>query len=128
VRDLTGNDGAHLVMECVGGPAGVHTFPQALRMTRNGGRLHLISLYHEQPLPLDSGALQGRTILGGYVTNLNQTWRPAANEAMRRLASGEIVVEPMITHRFPATDAKVAFDLLHDHPADALGVLLDWKL
>jgi hypothetical protein len=33
----------------------------------------------------------------------------------------------MITHRFPAAEAKDAFDLLHDHPADALGILLEWK-
>jgi len=126
VLHLTDGTGAHLVMECVGGPAGVHTFPQALRMTRHGGRVHLIALYHEQPLPLDSGAAQGRMILGGYVTDLPTTWRPAADDAMRRLGTQDIRVEPMITHRFPAKDAPQAFALLHDHPADALGVLLDW--
>jgi threonine dehydrogenase-like Zn-dependent dehydrogenase len=129
VRALTGGAGADLVIECVGGPAGVHTFPLAVRMTRGGGRgrIHLIGLYHEQPLPLDSGEIQGKTLLGGYVTDVSKTWRPAANEAMRRLANGEIRVDQMITHRFSPTRAKAAFDLLHDHPSDALGVLLDWR-
>lgn len=126
VRELTGGEGAHLVMECVGGPAGVRSFGQAVEMTRPMGRIHLIGLYQEQPLPLDGSAIQRRKIIGGYYTDLNATWRPAADEAMTRLASGHLRVEPLITHRFPPSRAAEAFALLHDRPDEALGVIFTW--
>ncbi|MBT7809185.1 hypothetical protein HN766_27135, partial [Candidatus Poribacteria bacterium] len=46
--------------------------------------------------------------------------------ALSLMASGDVHVAPMITHRLPHTDAKAAFDLLWDRPGDALGVLLEW--
>lgn len=126
VKALTGGLGAHLIMECVGGPAGVSSFEQSVRMTRPLGRLHLISLYHEQPLPLDSSAIQGRMLIGGYFTDLATNWRSGADEAMRLLANGSIQTEPLITHRFSPEDGQDAFDLLHDRPGDAFGVIFDW--
>jgi threonine dehydrogenase-like Zn-dependent dehydrogenase len=45
---------------------------------------------------------------------------------MAGIASGEIQVEPMITHHFPYIQAKEAFDLLYHHPGEAFGVILDW--
>ena len=127
VRELTSGEGAHVVMECVGGPAGVHSFPQAVEMTRRMGRIHLISLFHEQPLPLDSRAVQQRKIIGGYYTDLETTWRPAADEAMRKIAAGDFEVDSLVTHRFAPSDASAAFALLHDRPAEAFGVLFDWE-
>lgn len=126
VKELTGGEGAHLVMECVGGPAGVRSFEQSVRMTRPRGRIHLISLYHEQPLPLDSSAIQGRMLIGGYFTDLGTSWRPSADEAMRLLSNGSIETTSLITHRFRPEDGQAAFDLLHERPGDAFGVVFDW--
>lgn len=126
IKELTGGAGAHLVMECVGGPAGVTTFPQAVAMTRRLGRIHLISLYHEQPLPLDSGAIQQRMLIGGYFIDLEQSLAPYREEGMRRLLNGDVDVNSLITHTFPPEQAKEAFDLLHDRLADAMGVIFDW--
>ena len=89
VRELTGGKGAHVVAECVGGPAGVKSFPQALSMTRKLGRVHLISLYQEQPLPLDSGAVQGKMVIGGYFLDLEDSDMWWNTEGMRRVATGE---------------------------------------
>jgi L-iditol 2-dehydrogenase len=125
VRELT-DGGADLVLECVGGPAGVKSFPQAVAMTRKLGRIHLISLYHEQPLPLDSGAIQGKMLIGGYYIELESVWRAAADETMQRLAAGAYQIEPLISHRFPFTEAKEAYDLLHDRLGEAMGVIFTW--
>ena len=127
VKALTDGQGAHLVMECVGGPAGVKSFPQAVAMTRRLGRIHLISLYHEQPLPLDSGAIQQRMLIGGYFIDLEQSLSPYREEGMRRLENGTVNVERLITHRFRPDQAKEAFDLLHDRLAEAMGVIFDWE-
>jgi threonine dehydrogenase-like Zn-dependent dehydrogenase len=126
VKSSTGGLGAHLVMECVGGPAGVRSFEQSVRMTRPLGRVHLISLYHEQPLPLDSSAIQGRMLIGGYFTDLASSWRSGAEESMRLLADGTIETTPLVTHRFRPEDGKEAFDLLHSRPGEAFGVVFDW--
>jgi threonine dehydrogenase-like Zn-dependent dehydrogenase len=45
---------------------------------------------------------------------------------MAMIASGEIQVEPMITHHFPYWQAKEAYDLLYHNPGEAFGVILDW--
>lgn len=126
VRRLTDGEGAHLVMECVGGPPGTHSFPLALEMTRRLGRLHLISLYHEQPLLLDSSAMQQRTIVGGYFVDLQTAWRPAATKAMEKLSNRDLEVDALITHRFPPSEARSAFTMLHDRVSDAFGVVFEW--
>lgn len=127
VRELTGGNGAHVVLECVGGPAGVRSFTQSVEMSRKLGRIHLIGLYHEEPLPVDSGAIQQRKIVGGYYIDMDTAWRPAATEAMRRLATRELDVEPLISHRFRPTEASSAFAMLHDRSEEAFGVVFDWQ-
>ncbi|MGH2561719.1 MAG: zinc-dependent alcohol dehydrogenase [Thermomicrobiales bacterium] len=124
VRALTGGDGADVVIDCVGGTAGVRSFAQAQEMCRRLGRIHLIALYHGQPLPLDAGKIQGRLLIGGYYTD--EPRLPFALQAMDAIAAGDIQVAPLITRRFHYTEAKDAFDLLYHQPDQALGVLFAW--
>jgi len=124
VKEVTGGTGAHVVIDCVGGKAGVASFTQALDCCRPLGRIHLIALYHGEPLPLDSGKIQSRLLIGGYYTE--EPRKPFADWAMAAIDSGEIEVAPMITHHFPYERAKEAFDLLYHRPGEAFGVLLDW--
>jgi threonine dehydrogenase-like Zn-dependent dehydrogenase len=124
VLDLTGGNGADVVIDCVGGRAGVRSFAQALDMCRPLGRIHLIALYHGEPLPLDSSKLQRRLLIGGYYTA--ESRRPGAERAMAALRDGSLQVAPLITHRFPYGEAKAAFDLLYERPGEALGVIFDW--
>ena len=125
VLDLTGGQGAEVVIDCVGGKAGVRSFIQAQAMCRRLGTIHLIALYHGEPLPLDSAKIQGRRLLGGYVTDA--PFRPYAARAMAALRDGAMTVEPLITHHFRYTAAKDAFDLLYHRPDEALGVILMWS-
>lgn len=124
VLALTGGQGAQVVIDCVGGRAGVRSFSQALDMCRPLGRIHLIALYHNEPLPLDSSKIQRRLLIGGYYSSASRA--PAAAQAMAALADGRFAAEAMISHRFPASEARSAFDLLNDRPGEAMGVLLTW--
>jgi L-iditol 2-dehydrogenase len=125
VRQLTGGEGAQAVVEAVGGRAGVAAFAQAQDMARRGGLIQVLGLYEDEPLPLDSGKIQGRRLVGGY---LDPGQRPRGSDlALELLASGRIQAERMITHRFPFREAAAAFDLLYHRPAEALGVLLIWE-
>jgi threonine dehydrogenase-like Zn-dependent dehydrogenase len=124
VKRLTGGKGADLVVDCVGGPPGVQSFQQALEMVKTLGTLHLVALYHGQALPLDSGKIQRRKLIGGYY--LPEPLGPLSVQAAELIVAGRIQVEPMITHRFPAAQAPDAFALLDQHPEEAFGVLLEW--
>lgn len=126
VRKLTNGVGAHIVAYAVGGPAGPKAFDQGLDMLAVGGLLHLIGLYEDQPLPLMSGKIQRRKLLGGYYGQVVPAG--VSLRAMQLLGSGAIQTEKMTTHRFPYTEAAAAFDLLYSRMNEALGVLLDWEV
>lgn len=124
VRELTNGQGAQVVIDCVGGRAGVRSFAQAQDMVAVDGTLHLIGLYHGVALPLDAQKIQRRRLIGGYFRAGPRSI--PVQRAVEMVASGAIQVEPLITHRFPFQEAKAAYDLLYDRPAEALGVLLIW--
>ena len=123
IRGLTG-DGADVVVEAVGGRGGARAFEQAQEMLKRGGLLHVLGLYENEPLPLYSSLIQGRRLLGGYI-DLDAR-KESSMKAMSLLESGAIATERMITHRFPFTEAREAFDLLYDRLGEAMAVLLTW--
>jgi L-iditol 2-dehydrogenase len=125
VRRLTGGRGADVGVDCVGGPPGLPSFQHALAMVKDDGIIHLSGLYHGQPLALDSGKIQRKLLIGGY--HLPGPLRTYADRAAALLATGQLQVEPLITHRFPAAQARQAFALLDQHLDQALGVLLEWS-
>ena len=125
VMELTEGRGADVVFECVGGQPGVRSFAQAQQMVCDKGTLHLIGLYHGQPLPLDASRMQRRRLLGGYYND-----DPGAVMMARTvelMQAGKIRVKPLISHRFPYQEAKAAFDLLYERLSQAMGVLLIWE-
>jgi L-iditol 2-dehydrogenase len=124
VQRLTEKAGADLVIECVGGNAGVKSFEQAQSMVRRGGTLHLIALYQGAPLPLDSSRIMNRRLLAGILSETPRVQH--ARRAAELIRDGTIQAARMITHRFPYTEAKQAFDLLWKRPGEALGVVLTW--
>ncbi len=124
VRQLTDGKGADLVIDCVGGHAGVKSFEQAQDMVRQFGIIQLIALYQQKPLPLHSSKMMNKRLVAGILTD-----EPRANiaaRAIKKIQDGEIRATDMITHRFHYTEAKDAFDLLWNSPGDALGVLIKW--
>ena len=96
----------------------------SLEMVKSDGTIHLIGLYHGQPLALDSGKIQRKLLIGGY--HVSGPLGAYADRAAELLASGQMRVDPLITHRFPAEQAPAAFGLLDQHLDQALGVLLEW--
>jgi threonine dehydrogenase-like Zn-dependent dehydrogenase len=124
VKRLTDNVGATVVIDCVGGRAGLKSFAQAQELLAPGALLQLIGLYHGEPLPLDASRMMGKRLIGSYPPSASRAEMGA--RAMASLASGDIRVTPLITHRFRGDQAKEAFDFLYAHPEQAMGVLLLW--
>ena len=124
VLEFTDGKGADIVIDCVGGRAGVKSFEQAQDMLVAGGLLQIIGLYHDGPLPLDAAKMQRKRLIGGYLQETDVD--AMARAAMEALSSGLVQAAPLVTHRFPGSQAKEAFDLLYEHPEDAMGVILEW--
>ena len=125
VRRLTDGKGADLVIDCVGGYAGVKSFEQAQDMTRQFGTIQLIALYQQAPLPLHSSKMMSKRLVAGILTA--EPRAQIAARALQKIGSGEIRASEMMTHRFQYTEAKAAFDLLWNSPGDTLGVLIKWQ-
>ena len=125
VRRLTDGKGADLVIDCVGGYAGVKSFEQAQDMTRQFGIIQLIALYQQAPLPLHSSKIMSKRLVAGILTDAPRS--QIAARALKKIENGEIRAADMITHRFHYTEAKAAFDLLWNSPGDTLGVLIKWQ-
>lgn len=124
VKRLTNGKGADLVVDCVGGHAGVKSFEQAQDMVRQFGTIQLIALYQQKPLPLYSSKMMSKRLVAGILTNEPRS--SIAERALKKIQSEQIQVSKMITHRFRYTEAKEAFDLLWNNPGDTLGVLIKW--
>ena len=125
VKGLTDGAGADIVVEAVGGRAGAAAFAQAQDMVKRKGLIQVIGLYEDEPLPLDSGKIQGRRIVGGYSDGGKRSL--GSDRALQLLGEKKINAEAMITHRFPFQEAAEAFDLLYTRLGDTMGVVLVWK-
>ena len=132
VLDLTNGHGAEVVVECVGGNAGVKSFEQAQRMVKKSGVIHLIAKYQAGDgvpgsglLPLDSGAMMGKQIVFGY-WNIPGPMTKHKTDAADMLNDGRIQAEPLITHRLPWEQTPDAYHMLYRKPDEALAVILEW--
>ena len=125
VLELTDGEGADLVIDCVGGYAGIKSFEQAQDMTRRFGIIQLIALYQQAPLPLHSSKMMSKRLVAGILTDEPRSQIVA--RALQKIRNDEIRATEMVTHRFHYTEAKDAFDLLWNSPGDALGVLIKWQ-
>ena len=126
VKRISNGCGADIVVYAVGGPAGPKAFEQGMNMLATGGTFHHIGLNEKQTLPLTSGMIQRRRILGGYFRQV--VGAQESRRALQMLADGTFKVNQMTTHRFPYTESAAAFDLLYNRMGEALGVVLDWEV
>ena len=130
VFDLTGGRGADVVVDCVGGPAGVKSFEQAQRMLKRDGVIHLIAAYQGGPrpgaglLPLDSNIMMNKMLVSGIRTAEPRSYHQ--DSAIEMIGDGRIAVDHLVTHRLPWQQTPDAYHLLYDKPDEALAVLLEW--
>ena len=122
VKELTGGQGADVVIETVGG-AFVESFSQACQMARSGGRVIAVGM-HTAPVSIPVHTVHHLTIVGsqiGYRTHPSVFAR-----GMALLAEGKFRTAPLITHRFAFEQVAEAYRLLDERPSEALGVVLKY--
>jgi threonine 3-dehydrogenase len=112
VHELTSGDGADLVCEMSGHPAGHAT---AFAAARLGGRINLLGTpSRETSINFARDVIfKGLTLYGVTGRRMYGTW-----DVMRRfLASGQLDPRPVITHRFPLERIADAIQVIKDGQA-----------
>jgi L-iditol 2-dehydrogenase len=100
---LTNGEGADVYIEASGAPAAART---GLEVTRRRGQFLQLGLAGA-PFEIDFAKIAYREIaVSGTV---GQKWT-AWERALKLLASGEVVTEPLVTDIFPLTEWRQAFD------------------
>jgi threonine 3-dehydrogenase len=109
VHELTGGDGADLVCEMSGHPAG---HAQAFAAARLGGRVNLLgtpSRTTEVDFARDV-IFKGLTLYGVTGRKMYETWL----QMLRLLRAGQLDPSPVITHRFPLEAIADAIAVIKD--------------
>jgi L-iditol 2-dehydrogenase len=125
VKRLTDGRGADLVVECVGGNAGIKSFEQAQRMLAPDGTIHLISKYQGSPLPLHGDDFMNKRLIAGM--RIDTPRDECMEDAVNMLVDGTVGISDLVTHRLPWEQVPEAYHMLYNNPDEALGVVLEWE-
>ena len=102
IRELLGEDGVDVVIECVGNPVAT---TQAFEAAKRGTTVLLFSVPKPgttHPLSLEDVFQKELTVVGSIIN-------PDTHQrAVDLINSGRIQLEPLITHRFPVEQVKEA--------------------
>ena len=121
VMDLTGGQGADVVIEAVGS---VETLNQALGLARSSGRVAVFGLPPTVDMvPFDWDTFFRRRLTIHSVRGAqDEPGLPDFRQALDLIARGEIDVTPFVTHQFPVSRVQEAFDLAYSREDGALKV------
>ncbi|MFQ6133527.1 MAG: zinc-binding dehydrogenase, partial [Armatimonadota bacterium] len=116
VAEWSQGEGANVVIEAVGSAP---TIRQSLELVSAAGRVVLLGVLGEDvPLLASEFVKKEMDFLG---SRMNANLFP---QVIEMLAAGKVDPAPMITHKFPLTEAAAAFELAAERPEEALKVLL----
>ncbi|MDQ3814054.1 MAG: zinc-binding dehydrogenase [Armatimonadota bacterium] len=130
VRDMNGGQEPDVVIEATGVPALVVT---ALEMVRRHGQVVLLgsprgSVEIDVYRHIHAGGVR---LFGAHENLQDQHGLPNRHTLSRHvldlIARGDLKVAPLLTHRLPARDAKLAYEMLLREKDKALGMVLDWR-
>lgn len=134
-RELTGEEGARVVIEATGSPSAIllafhlaawHGRVVLLGSTR--GETEAVNFYRDVHR-------KGLTVIGAHNSVRPQHesspgfWTAKEDQllALRLLTLGRLRVRPLLTHRFAGEEAPQAYALLAQARPEVLGILLDWR-
>jgi 2-desacetyl-2-hydroxyethyl bacteriochlorophyllide A dehydrogenase len=134
VFNASGGKGASVILEATGNP---QVIPIAFKMAGDGGRIVCVGV-HEEPVSISFHAEFIRrelTFIAAFqpycptTENLYWKWTQGANRKLLldMIASGELDVHEMLTHRFKAKKAPEVYERIKQGEAVMLGALLGWN-
>ena len=123
VSSITGGAMADFVVEAVGEAESINL---AARLVRTGGELLYFGVPHEPVFRFDFEALYRaycRTTSTG--SSGLEAGKPSFREALSLIASGEVDVSEMVTHRYPLDQVGDAYRRAYDRSDGAIKVLVE---
>ncbi len=112
--------GADVVIDTTGDH---RIFDRCLGLTRREGRITMQG-YYPDPISIDFH----RTHLQRPTVTFPCGWDDEYNTDLAEdLATGAVVIAPLITHRVPFENAQSAYELVLEHPGQSLGMVLSWS-
>ena len=123
VSSITGGAMADMVVEAVGEPDSINL---AARLVRPGGELLYFGVPHEPVFQFDFQALYRaycRTTSTG--SSGLEAGKPSFREALSLIASGEVDMSEMVTHRYPLDQVGAAYRRAYDRSDGAIKVLVE---
>jgi len=118
MKSLGMTEGFDVGLEMSGNPA---AFRDMLRTMHHGGKIAMLGIPpNEMAIDWNQVIFKGLVLKGVYGREMFETWYKMAS----MLQSG-LVIEPVITHRFPADDYQPAFELMASGQSGK--VILDWS-
>lgn len=119
VRELTGDCGADLVIESAGA---VSTFAQAIDLASPGGRLLLFGIYTVDEAALPFYQLYFKEL---SIINARAARREDYPDCIDLVGSGQVKLEPMISHVLPLGELESAITMLGERDDQRMKVILD---
>jgi len=111
VRDMTGGLGAAKVLEVSGSPK---AFKQGLEMLRKGGTMVVFGIYPEEiPVDFTRRVVREMKVIRGVYGASRLAW----SKVLPFMASGQIRVAPLITHRLPLEQVDDGFRACQERKA-----------
>jgi L-iditol 2-dehydrogenase len=116
IQQATGGAGVEVVVEATGNPAALDL---ALQIAAKGGRIALVSIYHERTeIEPNMVVFKELKVLGSF----DYRWIDFEN-ALQLIAGGRIATGPLITHRLPLSRIMEGIKLMQSR--QAIKVLLE---
>jgi len=107
VYGVTGGNMAEVVIECSGSAAGISC---GIEIVQRGGQLLQFGLSGEPvEVPFELIAYKQLTVRGAFAHTW-ETWE----RALKYLETGAVRGEPLISHRFPITEWKRAYEMMEN--------------
>lgn len=127
---ILSSHGADLIYELTGNPGALNL---AIELAGFEGSIVIGSWYGEKRAAIDLGSKFHRSrlrLISSQVSTLASNFSARWNKARRINVAWAMLerlpFDPLITHRFPVADAARAYELLDQHPEQALQVLLEY--
>jgi threonine dehydrogenase-like Zn-dependent dehydrogenase len=114
VRSLTEDRGADITFECTGTQAALSTTGDTTRMS---GKIAIVGFHQgaAREIPLSYWNWMAFTIVNAHFREVATIMR-GMSVGMRLLATGELSLAGLVTHRFPLEQVNDAFTMLRDKP------------
>jgi len=117
-RAAFGDAGFGLAFDCAGVEA---TITAAVEAINKGGTIVVVAVFEDKP-PVDLAVLGDRELT---MTGTLMYQRPDYEEAIRRVAAGEIVTKPLESRHFPFERYADAYDFIEHEGERCLKVFID---